>query len=88
MCSEGHDSFRTGGDPLVPTAMSAIVVNMYVLSVLVDDLSFDPLSGGVSDINPLSFLKFSFFELEGSDILYEVGVEALYELVNGMFVLL
>jgi len=54
---------------------------------MIDNMSFNPLSWGISDINPLSDLHFPTIHFKGGYALHEIRVETLDELVNSMFVL-
>lgn len=88
MSSERHDAIRSHRDPLVPSLMQAIIMNKDVVSVLVDNLSLDPLTGGIFDINPLSDFKFPPFQFKGADVFHEVEIDAFHKLIDGVFVLL
>ena len=88
MSAEGHQSLGSRRDPLIPTIMHAIVMNQDILSVMVDGLSFDPLAGGIPDIDPLPYLDFPPLQPKRTDILHKVQIDALNQLVNCMFVLL
>ena len=78
MGPKGHNPFRTDSDPLIPPIMQAVIVHQHIVSVLIDDLSLDPLPGCILNINPLTHLQFPPLQLEGTDIFHEVMIDALH----------
>ena len=88
MSSERHDPIRSNRNPLIPSLMQSIIMHKDVVSVLIDDLSLDPLAGGIFDIDPLSDFQFPPLQFKGADVLHEVEIDAFHELVDGVFALL
>ena len=68
--------------------MQAIIMHKHIISILIDDLSLDPLPRGIFDINPLSNFQFPPFQLKGTDVLHEIEIDAFHELIDGVFALL
>lgn len=88
MSSKGHDSFWTNRNPFVPSVMKSIIMYKNILPILVNYLPFEPLSWGVSNINPFSYFQFSPFNLKWSNILKKVMIKTLNKLINSMLILL
>lgn len=62
-------------------------MNKHILSVKVDDLAFNPLPRGISDIDPFTNFHFSAVHFEGDYTLHEIGIKTLDELIDGVFIL-